>query len=237
MTTIEYKIYPNIGVKIYPIEAGKLQTKFTKYTILSILKIPVGFLQSLVLILKLKPDVVLSFGGYASFPVVFWAWMFRIPVIVHEQTVVAGRASISSAFFARKIALARVESHTIFSKRKMCSYRKPSHVLYSVCPTTYYYYNIRHTILVMGGSRGSEFINEEILKIIPELTQKYKVIHITGESEYKKYKDYSNKNYEVVSFVDPREMYKYYSQADLIISRSGANTVSEIIVTRPTMQF
>lgn len=234
-TTIEYKIYPDIGVKIYPIKAGKIQTKFTKYTILSILKIPVGFIQSLFILTKLSPDVVLSLGGYASFPVVFWAWIFRIPVILHEQTIVAGRASISSSFFSRKIALAREESMKFFPKEKCVITGNPvmSSIISVRSHTTY---NIPHTILVMGGSRGSEFINEEIYKIIPELTQKYllqkhKIIHITGESEYNKYKDYSNKNYEVVSFMDPREMYKYYSQADLIISRSGANTVSEIMVT------
>src|SRR5688572_25348723 len=68
-STLEYKIYPNIGVKFYSIDAGKIQTKFTRYTIPSLVKIPVGFIQSFFLLLKIWPKVVLSFGGYASFPV------------------------------------------------------------------------------------------------------------------------------------------------------------------------
>ena len=241
-TTLEYKIYSNIGVKIYPIEAGKLQTKFTRYTILSMLKIPLGFVQALIALSKIRPQVVLSLGGFASFPVVFWAWFFRIPVILHEQTVVAGRASMASAFFSRKIALARAQSQKFFPKDKTVVTGNPvmSSIL-SVHPTSPS--GLRGagrstiTILVVGGSRGSRFINGEIVKIMPELVNKNgalhaKIIHITGESDYEKYKGLSNKNYEVLSFVDPREMYKYYEKADLIISRSGANTVSEILITK-----
>ena len=235
-TTLEYKIYPDIGVKIYPIEAGKLQTKFTKYTIPSILKIPVGFAQALIAIIRIRPNVVLSLGGFASFPVVFWAWLFGIPVILHEQTVVAGRASMAASFFSRKIALAREESQKYFPKDKVVITGNPvmeniTKITQKLKPSS------ALTILVMGGSRGSEFVNEEVIKIVPELTQKNgalraNIIHITGESEYEKYKSFSNENYKVISFVDPRQMYKYYEMADLIISRSGANTVSEIIATK-----
>ena len=97
-STIESRTFPRIGVNFIPIIAGKIQTKFTRHTIPSLLKIPVGFIQAFWLMLKIKPKVTLSFGGYSSFPVIFWSWIFRIPVILHEQTVVAGRASISSAF-------------------------------------------------------------------------------------------------------------------------------------------
>jgi UDP-N-acetylglucosamine--N-acetylmuramyl-(pentapeptide) pyrophosphoryl-undecaprenol N-acetylglucosamine transferase len=233
--TLEYKIYPKIGIKTYSIDAGKIQTKFTKYTILSLIKIPLGFLQSLILIFKLKPKIVLSLGGYASFPVVFWAWVFGIPIILHEQTVVAGRASLASAFFAKKIALARIESQKYFPKEKSVVTGNP--IMNSILRVQpYAISHMPYCILVMGGSRGSEFINEEIIKVIPELTQKYKVIHITGESDYEKYKNLSHKNYEVIPFVEPMEMYKYYQTANLIISRSGASTISEIIATnRPAI--
>ncbi|HTK03621.1 MAG TPA: UDP-N-acetylglucosamine--N-acetylmuramyl-(pentapeptide) pyrophosphoryl-undecaprenol N-acetylglucosamine transferase [Alphaproteobacteria bacterium] len=230
-TTIEYKIYTDLGVKIYPIDAGKLQTKFTKYTIPSLIKIPLGFIQAFFVLIKLWPKVVLSLGGYASFPVVFWAWVFRIPIILHEQTVVAGRASMAASFFATKIALARIESQKFFPKEKSVVTGNPimSSILSVPLSTVH---DSPFTILVMGGSRGSEFINEEIIKIVPELIKKYNVIHITGERDFEKYKNYASKNYEVIAFVDPREMYKYYEKANLILSRSGATTVSEILATK-----
>ncbi len=234
-TTLEHKIYPSLGVKYFEIKAGKLQTKFTRYTIPLILTIPIGFIQALFLVIKIKPEVILSLGGFASFPVVFWGWVMGVPVILHEQTLAAGRATISSAFFARKIALGRSESLKYFPPGKCVVTGNPltSSVL-SVRPIKKPHNPI--TILIMGGSRGSEFINEEIIKIVPELSAKYKIIHITGERDFEMYKDLAGRNYEVLSFVDPKDMDKYYSRSDIIISRSGANTVAEIIyIKRPAI--
>ena len=98
-STLEYRIFPSMGVNFVGLTAGKIQTKLTKHTIPSLLKIPIGFIQSFFSLLKIKPKVIISFGGYASFPVVFWGWVFRVPVILHEQTSVVGRASFISAFF------------------------------------------------------------------------------------------------------------------------------------------
>ena len=87
--TLESEVLPRLGVKFIPITTGRLQRKFTFYTIPSLLKIPVGFVQSFYYLLKIKPKAVLSFGGFASFPVVFNSRLLGIPVIVHEQTSVA----------------------------------------------------------------------------------------------------------------------------------------------------
>jgi len=235
ISTLEYKIYPEIGVKFYPITAGKIQTKFTRHTIPSLLKIPVGFVQAFIALLKIKPKVVLSFGGYASFPVVFWAWVFRIPVFLHEQTVAAGRASMASSFFATWVAVSREESLKFFPKSKVTVTGNPvMPEIVKVEPKTTL--GNPPTILIMGGSRGSQFINEEVANIADKLTQKYKLIHITGEANYLNYKNFESSRYEVLSMVDPRNIYKYYEKADIIISRAGASSVSEImIVKRPAI--
>ena len=235
VSSLEYKTYPLLGVKYYSITAGKLQTKFTRYTIPLLLLIPVGFFQSLILMLKIKPQAVLSFGGYSSVPVVFWAWLFRIPIVLHEQTVVAGRASIATSFFARKIGLSRLSSLQYFPEEKSKVIGNPvSKNVLSVKPKTKI--GALKTILVMGGSRGSEFINEEIIKIVPNLINKYNIIHITGERDYEIYKNKETKNYRVLDFVDPRYMDNLYNESDVIISRAGANTVSELlIIKRPVI--
>ncbi|KKR71098.1 MAG: hypothetical protein UU12_C0008G0005 [Candidatus Woesebacteria bacterium GW2011_GWA2_40_7b] len=234
-TTLEYKIFPEIGVKFYPLIVGKLQTKFTLYTIPLFLNIPFSFIQALWFVIKLKPKIVVSFGGFSSFPVIFWGWILRIPIILHEQTAVAGRANLISAFLASKIALSRSESISLFPKGKSTVTGNPilSEML-SVSPKKKL--GAVKTILVVGGSRGSEFINEEVSKIIPKLIKKYKVIHITGERDFRKYKDAGNEQYKVLAFVDPREMPRYYRESDLIIGRSGASTVSEILyIKRPAI--
>lgn len=235
VTTLEYKIYPTMGVEFFTINAGKLQTKFTRHTIPHLLMIPVGFFQALLLVLKLKPKVILSFGGASSFPIIFWGSAFGIPTILHEQTLAAGRAAMASAYIVSKIALSREESLKHFPKGKCVITGNPlmSSIL-SVPPITTHH--LPFTILIMGGSRGSEFINEEIFKILPELIKIYKVIHITGERDFEKYRDLKLKNYRVLPFVDPREMAKYYIESDMVIERSGANSVSELLyVKRPAI--
>ncbi|QQG41173.1 MAG: UDP-N-acetylglucosamine--N-acetylmuramyl-(pentapeptide) pyrophosphoryl-undecaprenol N-acetylglucosamine transferase [Candidatus Woesebacteria bacterium] len=238
ISTIESRTFPKIGVNFIPITAGKIQTKFTKHTIPSLLKIPVGFIQAFWLLLKIKPKVTLSFGGYSSFPVIFWSWVFRIPVILHEQTVVAGRASISSAFFATKIALARLESQIYFPKNKSIVTGNPlmTNVL-----------NIKNktvlgkppTILVIGGSRGSNFINDLVMEMAKSILVHNILIHITGERDFEKVEKFKDRlppnlriNYKIYSSINPSEMGNYYSRTDLVISRSGANSVSEIIYAR-----
>lgn len=217
--TLESKIMPLLGVKTYSISAGKIQTKFTKYTLISLLKIPIGFVQSFFLLMSLKPKLVLSFGGYASFPVVVWAWVFRIPVVLHEQTVAAGRATLASALFATKITLARTESLKYFPKNKTVVIGNPIRKsILSVKPKNRP--DSPPTLLVMGGSRGSEFINELVSLLTKNFLKNYKLIHLGGNK----------------TNVDPDKMAQIYNQADIILSRSGANTVSEIIyIKRPSI--
>jgi UDP-N-acetylglucosamine--N-acetylmuramyl-(pentapeptide) pyrophosphoryl-undecaprenol N-acetylglucosamine transferase len=198
----------------------------------------VGLVQAFWFLLKTRPNVVLSFGGYSSFPIVLWSWFFRIPVILHEQTVAAGRASISSAFFATKIALAREESRKYFPAGKVIVTGNPlmSNIL-NVVPK-----NVPSkspTILVIGGSRGSNFLNELIIDIAAKLLPRFTIIHVTGMRDFEKVEKFKEKltqnlkqNYKTYLSINPMEMGSYYSQADIIISRSGANSVSEILYAR-----
>lgn len=235
-TTLEYKILPEIGVNFQALVPAKLQTKFTRHTIPLLLNIPLSFIQALWLLLKIRPKVVMSFGGFSSFPVIFWGWMFGSPIILHEQTVAVGRSNLAAAFFANKIALSRRESAKYFPGGKTIVTGNPlmKDVL-AIKPKK----NLgkQKTILVIGGSRGSEFINEEIIKIVPDLVKKYQVIHLTGDRDFLKYKAMEARGYKVLAFVDPRARRRdLFEKADLIISRAGANTVSEVLyIKRPTI--
>lgn len=241
--TLEYRVLPKIGVSFYPIFSGRLQTRFTRYTIISFLKIPIGFLHGFYILLKVRPNVVLAFGGFASFPIVFWSFVFGIPVILHEQTIAAGRATIFSSIFARKILLARKESLKYFPKEKCVLTGNP--LIKEIL-------NIKQNskkqptgkILFMGGSRGSVFINRLAMLIVPKLAIKYRVIHITGEKDFfevLKFKSVLSKDiaekYKVISSVEPFEMPKYYQDCDLVVSRAGANTVSEIVYLKKPAIF
>ena len=232
---LELKVFPGIGVKSYLLNAGRLQRKFTRYTITSLLKLPIGFIQAVYYILKIKPEITLSFGGFAAFPVVFVSWLFRIPVLIHEQTTSVGLANKLSTFFAKEILLARAESTIHFGSKK-------TEVVGNPVMTQISEVGVKEkigsppVIFVMGGSRGSERINDALFSILPKLLEKCQVIHITGEADFKRFESVKNKNYRCFPFVSPMEIDNLYRESDIVISRSGANTVSELmIIKRPAI--
>src|SRR3972149_2405238 len=98
----EYREVTAAGIKFYNLYAGKF---YRTYNPLKLIRIPVGFIQSLLLLLLIRPDGLVSFGGYLAVPVVITGWLLGIPAITHEQTVTAGYANSVIALLAKKIAL------------------------------------------------------------------------------------------------------------------------------------
>ncbi len=237
IVTLESEVLPRLGVKFLPLIMGRIQRKFTFWTIPSILKIPFGFIQSFYYLAKIRPNLILSFGGFASFPVVFVAKLFRIPVVIHEQTSAAGRANIVASKFAEKITLSRKESVKFFEGISTEVIGNP--VMEEIRIIKYVKNDEPPVVYVTGGSRGSQSINLAIEKILKTLLSRYKVIHQTGGLDYLKFSAISQKlpqalrdNYEVFVRVNPLEVAKIYSKASVIVSRSGANTVSEIMIAK-----
>lgn len=240
--TLESQVFPKAGIKSFSIFSGKLPLKFNKWSLVSFFKTPFGFIHAIYLVLKIKPNIILSFGGSASFPMIFVGWLLGIPIVIHEQVATAGRANITASMFAKKIAIARSQSKRFFPNSKCVITGNPiltrigevkSKLILEPNPV----------IFVTGGSRGSQTINESIKPILPRLLEKYTVVHQSGYldlEEFEKLRDNLSlplKNrYEVSPIIDPGEMDKIYKKCDLIIGRAGANTVSEIIaVKRPAL--
>lgn len=240
--TLEYKTLPNIGVKFLPLITGRLQRKFTFWTIPSLIKIPIGFFHSLYYLLTVRPDITLSFGGYSAFPVVIISRILGIRVVIHEQTAAAGRSNIASSKFADVVALAREQSVKYFPPGKTAVVGNPvSRKMLAVSKKNKL--SAKPAIFVTGGSRGSQIINSALEEILPVLLQKYLLVHQTGDLDYDKFLNLQkslprklSKNYEVFSSVNHENMPEYFAKADLIIARAGANTVSDIMAaSRPSI--
>lgn len=228
-STLEEDALPQLGISYIGITAGRLQRKFTKHTIPSLLKIPIGLFQAFWYLVKIKPDIVVSFGGFASFPVVLSAKLLAIPIIIHEQTTVFGRANKLSEKLASKIALSRESSKVHFNNKKTVVTGNPvSSEISKIFPKSKI--SGKPTIFITGGSRGSELINETVSKTLPKLTSQFNVIHQVGISNEYKYKN--KENYQVYGRINPRDWYKFLEKADIIVSRSGANIVSEILIAK-----
>lgn len=242
VVTLESEVLPRLGVKFVPLTTGRLQRRFTIWTIPSILKIPIGIIQAFYYLVKIRPSAILSFGGFAAFPVVLNAKLLGIPVIIHEQTSEAGRSNLYTAKFASVIAISRDESRKYFPKGKCELTGNP--VMNEITKIkSKSKIGIPPVIFITGGSRGSQRINEAFEKILNKLLTKYKVIHQTGGLDYLKFSGIKQKlpqalrdNYEVFVRVNPTEVHKIYQKSDIVVARAGANTVSEIMTTkRPTI--
>ncbi|MCS7092271.1 MAG: UDP-N-acetylglucosamine--N-acetylmuramyl-(pentapeptide) pyrophosphoryl-undecaprenol N-acetylglucosamine transferase [Patescibacteria group bacterium] len=241
VSTLESKIFPREGIKCYEIISGRIQRRFTRYTIISLLRIPIGFVHALFILLNIKPDVILSFGGYAAFPVVVMGFFLRIPVVIHEQTIAAGRANLFSAKFASKITLARKESKKYFPNGIVVG----NPLLPSLCKIAPKKDKPKRlTIYITGGSRGSIPLNQTVLKVIDKLLRKYNVIHQTGELGYDEVLSARNKlsfrernAYQIYATIDPNSIHEIWQKASIVIARSGANTVAEAIATKTPSIF
>ena len=229
---------PKKGVTFHTIITGRLQRKFTKWTLVSFLKTPLGLLHALYLINKIEPDIILSFGGYASFPIVIIGWLLRIPILFHDQTYSFNRSTRLTSFFAKKILVSRKKSLEYYPKDKIVITGNPLMTqILDVKPK--YKLSDFSTIYITGGSTGAKAINSLIKKVLVELLKENFLIHQTGYLDYNEFLEIRNRlseklrdNYEVYKFIDPMQVDGIYKRADIIISRAGANTVSEIITTK-----
>ncbi len=238
IATLESDILPKHGIVFKPIFTGRIQRKFTKYTIPSLLRIPFGFIHAFILLASIRPKLILSFGGYAAFPVVIIGWLLGIPILIHEQTAAIGRANKYSSPFAKAIALAREESFKFFPSKKCVLTGNPILPEFLTIPSRDRL-SFPPVIFITGGSRGSTTVNELVAGILERLLRDYIVVHQSGNIDYEKYLEIRRelppelrKRYQVYSHVSSEKMYELLRESDIVVARAGANTVSELIAAK-----
>lgn len=235
--SVESKVLPLCDVKFIPIITGRLQRTFSIYTIISILKIPVGLIHSLYIILSEKPDVILSFGGYVGVPVVIIGWLLSIPIIVHEQTLVPGLANQISFLFADKIAHTFLKNTKLDQKNLLTGNPMRQEILHpeNIPPEYQKIFNNAKkeklpVILVTGGNQGSHVLNTATEDTMLKLTKVAFIIHVTGDSKYhdfERLESLQNERYLVKKWIGPA-WGAVLSKVDLVISRAGINTLTEL---------
>lgn len=235
------------NLKFLAITTGRLQRHLSVHTIPSLLKIPFGFFQSLNWLNKFHPDIVLSFGGYVGVPVALAAALLHIPVVIHEQTLVPSLSSQLISPFAKRILVSFPQMLIHYQKEKVVLTGNPIRKEIFKINQTAEYKNFLDrknktklpVLYITGGSQGAHSINQIVLAALPELLKNHLIIHQCGSSE--KFHDYENlekfiklipqneqNNYFLKTYVDSKSIGWVLKVADIVISRSGANTVSEI---------
>jgi len=233
----------------YPIE-GLPVSGFDRKNMLRNIKVLLNLFRSLVqarrIIRRYKPDVAIGVGGYASAPTLRAAASHGVPTVIQEQNSYAGVTNKLLAKRAKRICVAYEGMERFFPKDKIVLTGNPVRQdLFSVAPKTmeaYQFFNFdpnKKTILVVGGSLGARTINQSIIAGLEQLSKTdVQVIWQTGkfyiEDARKAAQAFVSPGLLVTDFVSRMDL--AYSIADLVVSRAGASSISELcLLAKPVI--
>lgn len=185
-----------------------------------------------------RPNVVVSFGSYVSIPGVMVAWLLRIPLVIHEQTRSISRSNALGSSFAKVICVNddAVDVSKIRAPVKITGFPLRPSLFEKSLGSPYPIPAGIPMLLVTGGTTGAVSINELLFPNIDKLVKKYIVIHQTGNISFTKAQELKQTlpeqlidRYIISSFSNTNTMNWIYRNASLVISRSGANTIYELL--------
>lgn len=194
---------------------------------LSLIKLPYSFIRACRCLAKIKPKLVVSFGGYAALPVCLAAKLLSLPLIIHEQTFAAGLTSRLTSLLANKVAISWPSSQSFFPRKK---------TILTGNPIRQALLNVQlkktKTLYIAGGHQGSKTINNVVAKILPALLKIFTVYHQFGlaqsTSAFKQQQQFKHPRYKLKRWFSVTELAQIFSQTSLVISRSGVNTITEL---------
>jgi len=239
---MEMQKVPQAGYEIKGLWIAGLQRKLTLQNLMFPLKLATSLLESRRIIRQFKPNVVIGTGGFASGPLLQAAGGAGIPTVIQEQNSFPGITNKLLSKKASAICVAYENLERFFPKEKMVltgnpvrqdlididSKREEAIAFYGLDPN-------KKTLLVLGGSLGARRVNQLIEKELQNiLSQDVQIIWQCGKLYFEDYKKYNQQNVRVVDFIERMDF--VYASADVIISRAGASSVSELcIVGKPVI--
>jgi UDP-N-acetylglucosamine--N-acetylmuramyl-(pentapeptide) pyrophosphoryl-undecaprenol N-acetylglucosamine transferase len=237
---LEAKLVPKAGFPLQLIGVGPLKGQGAFGLLRGVGRVPWALLQSMAVLRKFDPDVVVGVGGYASGPAVMAAWMLRIPTAVQEQNALPGMTNRLLGRFARAVFIAFEEARPFFPVGRTHLLGNPirraflDNYLHSKPPAE------RLSILVTGGSQGAHGLNTRVAdaveRLAPGLGPRLRIVHQTGVKDLEgvraRYERLSPTGIEISAtpFID--DMARAYAEADLLVCRAGATTIAELTVCK-----
>lgn len=230
---LEGRLIPRTGYRLLFINARQFMGRSIAHKAATLIYLVYGICKAMAIMRKEKPDAILGMGGFTSVPTILAGVLMRVPAFVHEQNIEPGMAN---RFLARLVA------STFISFEESRHYLKAKKIYHTGNPLrkTLKTHGAKKSegafgIFIFGGSRGAHSINEAILSLLPylECHPNTVIYHQTGTDDFERIKETYRAialRYEVFPFTD--EMEKYYSLADVVISRAGATTIFELAYFR-----
>lgn len=235
--TVGEEVLEKEGIARRTILAGKLRRYFSGHNLLDVFRLPLGIIQSFWIVFQFMPNVVFSKGGFGSLPVVFVAWIYRIPVLTHESDAVPGLAVKIGTKFSKRIAVSFPRALSFFPAKKTALTGNPvrAEILgdsKEEAKTLFGLSGDKPLILILGGSQGAKIINEIIFLALRGLTENAEIIHQCGKENFEEFKTMlgssSPPRYHLYPFLSEEQIRHALAAAQLVISRAGAGSIFEI---------
>lgn len=232
----EKTLVEQAGMPFVTLSSGKFRRYLSIWNVIDIGRIIVGFFQSLRLIWKEKPSMCISAGGFISVPLHWAAWLFGVPTWIHQQDLQVGLANRIMAPAAKQITTAIEAQVRYFSRRKTKWLGNPvrREIMEGDKKKAIAQFTLEKDIPVIfatGGGTGSLRVNQLIVESIPHLEVVAQVIHLSGKDRPKELVERATKTfpdrYQSYQFFT-HEMKQAYAAADIVISRGGFGTLTEI---------
>jgi len=229
---LEKNLMDHYKVHFIPLKIEGLKGKGIKI-LKSLFILPFAFIKSLVLLIRIKPNLVIGLGGYSSGPIVLLASLKKIPTLILEQNLFPGFTNRTLIPWIQKAVVAFNDSLPHFKEKGLFLGNPTRPEFYALHPKKR---NSKLSLLIFGGSQGSHFLNTNITSTLPLLKDKknvLKIFHQTGGSDFEWVQQSYFKNgfhdVEVAPYF--HDMPDYFQRSDLVISRAGATTVAELIAS------
>lgn len=235
---VEKKLVTEAGVSFHEISTGKLRRYFSVENFKDLFRIVLGFLQSLQILLELRPKFIFSKGGFVSVPVAWAGACLRIPVVTHESDLTPGLATKLILPFAKKVFYTFEETRGFLPPQKSVKTGTPIRKFLLQGDRTrglrlcgFDPEDSRPVLLVVGGSSGAQRLNTRLLSNVEALRESFRVIHLAGKDGDR---GEDSKGYKGFGFVT-EELADLIALADLVITRAGANAITEFLTLQKPM--
>lgn len=232
---IEKKLIEDFDIPYYGIATGKFRRYFDPKNFSDPFRVIKGMMEARKYLKEIKPDVLFSKGGFVSVPVVRAADSLGIPCIIHESDMTPGLANKLCIPVAKKVCCNFPETFSMLPPNKAVLTGSPirqelttgnKETAYKLCG----FDASKPVIMVVGGSLGSAAVNQAVRDVLPELLKDFQVVHLCGKEKVDNLL-LTTPGYKQFEYVKS-EMKDIFAMADIVISRAGANAISELLALR-----
>ena len=234
---MEKDIVPTYNIKYIPLEIYGLSKKNIKRDIKNIFLIKKAYKKCLDIMKDFKPDIVIGVGGYVTYPVILAAHKLKIKTFIHEQNSIPGKSNKILSRIVDGVGVSFKDSSIYFKNQKKvyftgnpCSENAIDSK--KINKSEYGIKEYRKLVLIVSGSLGSNSINIKMIEYLKSIGNKnYDCIYITGKNYYDEFnKNKFPKNVHIYPYID--NMVGLLKSVDVIVSRAGASSLSEILALR-----